>query len=525
MSKRNIFFIIVILILVLGLVFWIFFLPNNAETGESNLSIKDFFPFGKSTDTETNTPTVNTNEENLPEVEQGLPKLRKISENPISGFINFETNGENFVRFVDRATGHIWEASTEFKGAQRLTNTTVAQTQESIWASKNAVFLRYLREDEETIETVLLRILPPGSSDNLVFSFDNDLKLGDNSADVLNLQIVLNKDEETRVSDTGIGSTGQETTYFGTKTETAVKKFQSKYAEEILTPQELIESTGIVDELTRNKLNEITGANSKIETVDEDSNLYETILTFLPSDIKQLVFLDKLQKIFFLQEDRLGSVGTLAEIDGNIKTQIFDSPAREWGVNSGSGDFITLATKTSNSYLGVLYQLNKNGNSEKILGNLNGLSGLTNYDTTKILYSNTSGDFALKILDRSTNEVTNVFLQTLPEKCVWSQKEPAIYCAVPKIISLSKYPDDWYQGTFSPSDLIWKINTDTGESDLITDNSQFDGIDAINPTLNSNEQYLFFTNKKDYSLWSLRLFESAPDVAEEEVATTTTEQI
>ena len=359
------------------------FLPNNNETGETNLSIKDFFPFGRSTDTETDNPTINTDEENLPEVEQGLPKLRKISENPISGFISFETDGENFVRFVDRATGHIWEASTEFKGIQRLTNTTVAQTQESIWASKNAVFLRYLREDEETIETVLLRILPPGSSDNLVFSFDNDLKLGDNSVDVLNLQIVLNKDEETRVSETGIGSTGQETTYFGTKTEIAVKKFQSKYVEEILIPQELTESTGIVDELTRNKLNEITGANNKIETVDEDSNLYETILTFLPVDIKQLVFLDKLQKIFFLQEDRLGSVGTLAEIDGNIKTQIFDSPAREWSVNSGSGDFITLATKTSNSYPGVLYQLNKNGGSEKILGNLNGLSGLTNYDTTK----------------------------------------------------------------------------------------------------------------------------------------------
>lgn len=61
------------------------------------------------------------------------------------------------------------------------------------------------------------------------FVFTRTLKLGMYGEDVKKLQIKLNQDPDTRVSDIGAGSMGNETTYFGSLTENAVKRFQCKH--------------------------------------------------------------------------------------------------------------------------------------------------------------------------------------------------------------------------------------------------------------------------------------------------------
>ena len=69
------------------------------------------------------------------------------------------------------------------------------------------------------------------------------------------------------------------------------------------------------------------------------------------------------------------------------------------------------------------------------------------------------------------------------------------------------FPDDWYQGLFSFSDNLYKVNTSTGTTSLIADmNATYSqNLDIVNPALSANEKYFIFKNKTDGTLWSIKL--------------------
>ncbi len=100
---------------------------------------------------------------------------------------------------------------------------------------------------------VLARYVEP-----LGFSgFNQNLKQGDRNSNVLVLQRFLNTDPDTIVSNSGFGSEGNETDYFGPLTKDAVIRFQNKYADEILRPIDLDYGTGFVGLKTRAWLNSL----------------------------------------------------------------------------------------------------------------------------------------------------------------------------------------------------------------------------------------------------------------------------
>ncbi len=95
---------------------------------------------------------------------------------------------------------------------------------------------------------------PPPAPASAPTVFTKVLSLGTVSLDVKKLQQLLNQDSDTKIALSGIGSPGQETTYFGALTKKAVGKFQLKY-KLILSDKD--PGYGLVGPKTRAKLNEI----------------------------------------------------------------------------------------------------------------------------------------------------------------------------------------------------------------------------------------------------------------------------
>jgi len=90
--------------------------------------------------------------------------------------------------------------------------------------------------------------LPPG------FQFTKNLKPNVTNDDIKTLQIFLNANGFI-IADSGAGSKGQETNYFGQKTKQALMKFQQAHTKDILTPLGLNAPTGILGQNSRKVIN------------------------------------------------------------------------------------------------------------------------------------------------------------------------------------------------------------------------------------------------------------------------------
>lgn len=103
------------------------------------------------------------------------------------------------------------------------------------------------------------------------FTFGSDLKVGDSSESVRNLQKVLNMGTDTQVSQgTAAGAPGYETSTFGPATKAAVIKFQLKNG---------VPGTGYVGPLTRAKLNSMTTPTTTTTTTPTTTTTTTTTTT------------------------------------------------------------------------------------------------------------------------------------------------------------------------------------------------------------------------------------------------------
>ncbi len=435
MSKRNLTFLIIILVAVTAGFFGYLYFSKPANTGEmpSNTPLFNFFPFNKTVKTPTPEAPSNTPSGiEIPNFEiQPITvlKLKKVSSFPVAGFGIYqkEVFGEEqeggitptvkpappateFVatlRYVEKATGNIYQTRADQLDERKLTNTIIPQIHEAFFGSKaTAVAMRYLKGDGKTIETFL-------------GSLPKDILGGDSS-------------------------------------QTA----------------------------------QVKG-------------------TFLPENITDMSVSPDSSKIFYLVNINNTSVGVTAGALGESKSQVFGSPFTEWLSQWPNFKMITLTTKPAGGVPGYMYAIDPDRKDfNKILGGISGLTTLTSPSGKLVLYSSSSDNsLNLSVYDTETGNSSLLGIKTLPEKCVWTKASDSLYCAVPKFLDSVPYPDAWYQGLISFSDEIWKIDTESGNTQKIADPALISNeeVDGIKLALDDSENYLFFLNKKDSYLWELQL--------------------
>ena len=230
--------------------------------------------------------------------------------------------------------------------------------------------------------------------------------------------------------------------------------------------------------------------------------------------------------LFFIQVIDGKSVGVVVDVSNPGETRVvWGSEFTTWIPRWGRASHITLHTPATGMMKGRAYLVDPKGvlHDDQFVSFSSG--GSVFVDTSSgyfVLYEAGSdpANFAGNTIITTTarKPIIDLSVATLPEKC--DGFNGVFVCAVPKSIpseTFSGYetvfPDSWYQGDISFSDAIVMVNAVTGERRLLLSPDQReirvlsrnDTFDVTHPRISEDGKLLFFVNKRDRSLWMLRL--------------------
>lgn len=229
---------------------------------------------------------------------------------------------------------------------------------------------------------------------------------------------------------------------------------------------------------------------------------------FLPSDIQEITssLVDDL--IVYTTTTGGETILFTARPDNTNIKRITTLPAPDFELLWPTANSIVLKQKSSAYAASFLFTLNPASKLlTRILDKKEGMDVLWAPGKTTFLYMETEREgtrASLHVSSLKEQTVVDLPFITLPEKCAWAPaSDNILFCAIPESIpNKTNLPDEWWQGTLSFNDALWRINISTGEREQLLPARQFDGINLF---LSKDESFLFFTNKKDGSLWGLRL--------------------
>lgn len=203
-----------------------------------------------------------------------------------------------------------------------------------------------------------------------------------------------------------------------------------------------------------------------------------------------------------------GSSATLSKLDGTGGKQVFSSALSALRISFAGKNRYFAFTKPAAALDGAAFLIDGTGMFSRIAGPAKGLVGLISPSGTRVLVSSIDGNgMHLSLIDTVTGKSSELPIQTIADKCVWTADSSAVYCGIPYRPPKGTYPDDWYQGVVHFSDRIWKIDAVGSYTQLVLDfSSETKGdLDAISLAINPSSTILSFVNKNDGSLWSYAL--------------------
>lgn len=235
-------------------------------------------------------------------------------------------------------------------------------------------------------------------------------------------------------------------------------------------------------------------------------HLGTTSIAVLPQDIASFSWSpDGRSLAYLLQKDGLVNL-TIADASGKNPKTVFTTPIADAQISWISPDKIAFQTAASGLAEGFIFTFSRSaGAFTRILGPVFGLDTLWSPDGARILASQTrrgGKNLTTALYDPAKKKVLRLESSTLIEKCSWAGAKE-LFCAVPRAIPAETIlPDEYLSGEFNSSDRIIRIEAETGEATTIIDEGNFDMSDLI---ATKDKNFLFFVNRKDGTLWSVRL--------------------
>ncbi|MBI2454071.1 MAG: hypothetical protein HYV54_00645 [Parcubacteria group bacterium] len=226
----------------------------------------------------------------------------------------------------------------------------------------------------------------------------------------------------------------------------------------------------------------------------------------LPQNTGEMSFGPEGKTIVLALAETGGSALTILDLTNSKQTRLAATPIPDLILEWFSPNAVGLKTKPSGLAYGLMYVLDtKTKKISRLIGSTYGLTASFSPSGKRILYTKTDSsgtNLELKALNTDKKTETNLNILSLPEKCAWSQDNRTLFCGAIKTEDDPVMPDDYYKDKIEAAgEDIVRINLDNGQTQKL-----IGGVfDVYRPFLSPNEDYLFFTNKKDGRLYRLTL--------------------
>ena len=223
-----------------------------------------------------------------------------------------------------------------------------------------------------------------------------------------------------------------------------------------------------------------------------------------------------LSSVFSPVEDKLAYLAktgsrytiSISNPDGRSAKNIFSTEIPDFELSWPSKTTLALKTKSSAMAPSLFQILPVGGGSASVISSEEkSFDVLWAPDGVHYLASRSipgSSDIKLEIKSLNVKDsVIGLTFKTLPEKCVFSKKEKLVlYCGIPRSLGREALPDAWWKKRTEFQDELWRVNLETGETKQLLNGG---GFDMTHLFTSQNENYIFFVDKKDSTLWSFRL--------------------